>query len=135
MEVGDYVRTKKGSIAKVLGIDYYIEGNGEELSNIDSIFFDNVIDDIDKDIHSGVFQDCLKEYKSSPNIIDLIEVGDYVNGYLVKDIDYAFDDVIMNNKNARIVPYIDCNKDKYIDDIKSIVTHEQFSQMEYRIGE
>lgn len=71
--------------------------------------------------------------KSSYNPIDLIEVGDYVNGYLVKDIDYAFDDVVMNNKNARIVPYIDCDKNNYIDDIKSIVTKEQFETMKYII--
>ena len=71
--------------------------------------------------------------KPSENILDLIEVGDYVNGYLVKDIDYAFDDVVMNNKNARRVPYIDCDKNNYIDDIKSIVTKEQFESMKYEV--
>lgn len=135
MKVGDYVRTKKGSIAKVLGIDYDIEGNGEELSNIETIFFDNVIDDIDKDIHSGVFQDCLKEYKSSPNIIDLIEVGDYVNGKKVSyvAIDYIFD----YSEEIKIVCF-DIDKKDYIYskvDIKSIVTKEQFESMEYKIGE
>ena len=112
MKVGDYVRTKKGNIYKIGQLGY----NNETFMSTND---------------EGWYEVC----KSSPNIIDLIEVGDYVNGYLVKDIDYAFDDVVMNNKNARIVPYIDCNKDKYIDDNKSIVTKEQFSQMEYKIGE
>ena len=71
--------------------------------------------------------------KARHKIIDLIEVGDYVNGYLVKDIDYAFDDVVMNNKNARRVPYIDCNKNNYIEDIKSIVTKEQFNNVKYEV--
>ena len=113
MKVGDYVRTNDRGIRRIGKI-------------IDDIFYRDEEDNLHQ---KGNL------IKSSPNIIDLIEVGDYVNGYLVKDIDYAFDDVVMNNKNARIVPYIDCNKDKYIDNIKSIVTKEQFESMEYRIGE
>ena len=135
MKVGDYVRTKKGSIAKVLGIDYYIEGNGEELSNIESIFFDNVIDDIDKDIHSGVFQDCLKEYKSSPNIIDLIEAGDvlsYKDGSICRIMEIT-DKGYCLLKDYGGEQYYESKE--WLKDIKSIVTSEQFSQMEYRIGE
>ena len=113
LNIGDYVRTKDGIIWKPNKIEE-IEGKW---------FFDDYYW-YDKDY-----------IKSSSNIIDLIEVGDYVNGYQVKDIDYAFDDVVMNNKNARYVPYIDCNKNNYIDDIKSIVTHEMFESMEYKIGE
>ena len=128
MQVGDYVRTKQGYIRQIKEIYdhilYYVNldksitmeryGKFEPITQLDRDTIDEII-------------------KSSPNIIDLIEVGDYVNGYLVKDIDYAFDDVVMNNKNARIVPYIDCNKNNYIDDIKSIVTKEQFEEMEYKI--
>ena len=69
--------------------------------------------------------------KSSPNIIDLIEVGDYVNGHLVFDIAYAPKKAVYiednTNKMAHI-PYVNEN-------IKSIVTKEQFSQMEYKVGE
>ena len=58
--------------------------------------------------------------KSSPNLIDLIEVGDYVNGFRVdrveKDIDY--DGYAITGEQ-----------------IKSIVTREQFESMEYKIGE
>ena len=121
LEEGMYVRTKKGIgriteytkheswgyIVKVLGqYSCYTHTSNGELSDV---------------------------IKASHNLIDLIEVGDYVNGYLVKDIDYAFDDVVMNNKNARRVPYIDCNKNNYVEDIKSIVTKEQFESMKYEV--
>ncbi len=123
MKVGDYVR-----LDRCQGINKI-----DEEDEIGTFYLEDVIGD---EWGDETFRlDTNDVIKSSPNIIDLIEVGDYVNGYLVKDIDYAFDDVVMNNKNARIVPYIDCNKDKYIDDIKSIVTKEQFSQMEYKLGE
>jgi len=120
MKVGDYVRTKSGYIGKITSID----------NEMNRVYY------YTKKITSAVpTQDIVKYVESKEQIIDLIEVGDYVNGYLVKDIDYAFDDVVMNNKNARVVPYIDCNKNNYIDDIKSIVTKEQFKNMEYKVGE
>ena len=57
--------------------------------------------------------------KSSPNIIDLIEVGDYVNGECVISVDsievYTRDGMYLN------------------EDIKSIVTKEQFEAMKYEI--
>ena len=71
---------------------------------------------------SGHKKDILK---SSPNIIDLIEVGDYVNGSYVEGF-------IEKNKfqNKLIITetgMIDNN------DIKSIVTKEQFKNMEYEV--
>ena len=69
----------------------------------------------------------------SYNIIDLIEVGDYVNGYKVsfKDNDYK--------------PFVQCDYPVqegttnhyrfYEEAIYSIVTKEQFSQMEYKVVE
>lgn len=65
---------------------------------------------------------------ASPNIIDLIEVGDYVNGYLVieRDINNELRYIDLKDRNMKYVKNLD---------IKSIVTKEQFSSMEYRIGE
>lgn len=63
--------------------------------------------------------------KSSPKIIDLIEVGDYVNGFLV---------VHKENDYIRICPAI-IPLDLKNDDIKLIVTHEQFESMEYKVGD
>ena len=65
--------------------------------------------------------------KSSPNIIDLIEVGDYVNGRKV----YKNDE----NDYLYLIGF-DADGDFYEDsikDIESIVTKEMFEQMEYKI--
>ena len=57
--------------------------------------------------------------KASNNLIDLIEVGDYVNG--LKVIDIVEKDIYASNFYA----------DQYIE---LIVTKEQVSSMEYRLG-
>ena len=111
-----YIRTSYGRIDKILELDdSYVKGvsqkNNSYVYDLDSIV------------------------KASYNIIDILEVGDYVNGYEVKDIDYAFDDIALNVKNPRIVPYIDNIKNAYIDNIKSVITHEQMEQMAYKVGE
>lgn len=66
--------------------------------------------------------------KWANEIIDLIEVGDYVNGYKVYNIDYAWND------KTRLVPYVDCIKNNYVNEIKSIVTKEMFSSMSYEVS-
>lgn len=65
---------------------------------------------------------------ASYNIIDLIEVGDYVNGYYVEDVLKTFVNVAVGS-NYFQSPTI------YEKDIKSIVTKEMFSSMEYRLGD
>lgn len=79
--------------------------------------------------------------KSSFNIIDLIEVGDYVNGYKIKEVN--------NNLNEHkgtcncLDTYLWCVNDLdkfeeiviFENEIKSIVTHEQFEQISYKLGE
>lgn len=62
---------------------------------------------------------------ASYDMIDLIEVGDYVNGEKVCAIGENSGDIYIRDMQEFI----------FANDIKSIVTHEQFSQMEYRIGE
>ena len=74
-----------------------------------------------------------KKIKShSPNIIDLIEVGDFVNrrevigkfiedGKIVLVLDTKLDTKFIKNK-------------VYEEDIKDIVTHEQFESMKYIVG-
>ena len=110
LSVGMYVRTLNG-IVKIYKIQ------------------DNVIEDTKGHLHYGDF------VKASYNITDILEIGDYVNGHEVKDIDYAFDDIALNVKKPRIVPYIDNIKNAYIDNIKSVITHEQMEQIAYKVGE
>lgn len=59
--------------------------------------------------------------KASFNLIDLIEVGDYVNGYKVNSIDYNFDDKIKIYSDFRI-------NEK---NIKEILTKEQYNANAY----
>lgn len=101
MNVGDYVRTIKGKIYKLTENDLKFEMTK---------------------------QNCKI---SSPNIIDLIEVGDVIryeietpletSGILKGVADVTDEEMLQNLK-----------KDKAFY-VKSIVTHEQFSQMEYKV--
>ena len=64
---------------------------------------------------------------ASYNIMDLIEVGDYVNGLLVTRIceDYETKEKYIN--------LYGCISEWEEEDIKSIVTKEQFESMEYSL--
>ena len=121
LEVGMYVRTKEGFIAKIEYID-------KETGGIDC---DNSIKTMYEQHYSCLWGDEVKGLiaKASHNIIDLIEVGDYVNVYRVNTIDYE-------NK----ILYREYDDDFYFsickeENIKSIVTKEQFESMSYKVGE
>ena len=74
--------------------------------------------------------------KVAENIIDLIEVGDFVNGYGVIDfyLDY-FNGNDRREKPKRIAVIVDKFCDNHIkeDEIKTILTHEQFEQNCYTV--
>ena len=127
LEVGMYVRTKYGYIARLNKInktDRYTEYE-----------FDNKIGyDYDGFFHSIVecYIDDIAIIKASHNIIDLIEVGDYVNGEKVDyidDCDGAMREYYYDYEDASI------DVGHWYEEIKSILTKEQFSSMEYRLGD
>ena len=70
--------------------------------------------------------------KSSPQIIDLIEAGDYVNGNCVIE-------AAPKDKRKKQIIIVDSTCVEYGDlpldnkDIKTIVTHEQMEAMQYRV--
>ena len=115
MKVGDYVRTEDGEIGIIIECP-----NGFEKNYGKWFWFDNQY--VQRPLRREQID------KSSPNIFDLIEVGDYVNGYKVDDI----------RKDL-----IYCCEDNYEDyclivkkeNIKSIATKEQFESIKYKIGE
>lgn len=88
-----------------------------------------------------------KEYivKASYNIIDLIEVGDYLNGFKVSKIERYYTNTIIKIGNSTFnvlegekiyTPSYDNNNGyEKIEKLKSIVTKEQFEQMAYKVGE
>ena len=123
MKVGDYVRFK--TLSREIKIGKVIEIIEPDNSNEFSPKKCNVYD---LDNNEATVDDYI--IKSSPNIIDLIEVGDYVNGYLVTTGNQGVGSIYIAEIDG-----LGLKKKLYEKDIKSIVTKEQFSQMEYRIGE
>lgn len=125
LKVGMYVRTKEGYIAKLLHYGYNTGISGK------IHLFDRQIRDISDLVYETdnfLWDKELKEYikNYSYDILDLIEVGDYVNGYYVEDVLKTFVNVAVGS-NYFQSPTI------YEKDIKSIVTKEQFENMEYKI--
>lgn len=116
IRVNDYVRTKQGVIGKVLEIDDIFAYVDREVGYIEET--GTSIDYIQKRIIT----------KHSPNIIDLIEVGDYVNGYKVR--------ATYLEGERQYIKFEKLNDIRmYEKDIKSIVTKEQFNSIKYVIGE
>ena len=128
LEVGMYVRIKNKAgwccIGKLYNINDFREPSMKYCIDIQSDDFIFVPKDM--------------IIKASNNIIDLIEVGDIV------EVEFANDNG--TNKFEVVGVAVETNevgifKDDYsiygvdIKDIKSIVTKEQFSAMEYRLGD
>ena len=110
MKAGDYVRLPDG-IHKIKEYEYR-----PEYENCHCMYLD------DND-YGLLFTD--KELiKHSPNIIDLIEVGDYVNGKEVLEIKK-----FGSFKGIKVFGDI-----YYNEEIKTIVTKEQFKIIQYKIG-
>ena len=131
LRVNDYARTEDGRIGKIIS-------KGE----IKGLYFKTepyVILDIDENKKEDCIRTLLNEIvKSSPNIIDLIEVGDLVtltSKYCENEV-YRVIHIFKDNNDTIIE--LDCFKDGTMfisksEDIKSIVTREQFESMEYKV--
>ena len=115
LEVGQFARLKSGYIVKVLNVkDDWIETDTKFITRT-----------FPKDF-----------VKASYNIIDILEVGDYVNGYIVEEIKRGYDGKIWIDNSTR--GYDDGGEYtiwKRNEDIKSVITHEQMEQMAYKVGE
>lgn len=112
MKVGDYVRTKKG-ILKIRDDRPF----KDDKNKLNYLTYGNYTCVLKEDI-----------IKSSPNIIDLIGVGDYVNGECVYS---RCETKLWLDGDTGEILIIDGEPDE---PIKSIVTKEQFESMSYRVG-
>lgn len=130
LEVGKFVRTKDGTIGKIIAIDL-AKPRQEKYPDHPS----------KKYWRDKILISCYKGWittqniiKASHNIIDLIEVGDYVNGYKVIEIekDYKFID-----NEIRDILWLDNKRNNAVwkETIKSIVAKEQMEQMAYKVRE
>ena len=125
LEVGKWCRTKKGTIFKIIGgnVDMWeIDIDYSYLSKCENEDYNSYA----YNKNNGLFEDLV--VKASYDIIDLIEVGDYVNGYYVEDVLKTFVNVAVGSNYFQ-------SSTIYEKGIKSIVTKEQFSSMEYRLGD
>ncbi len=107
IEVGEYVRTKDGKIDKVINSNFYM----------------------------GIYVECEKGLyliknmvKHSKQLIDLIEVGDIVNEFLVLDIE-----TVLKTGEGKA---LDIGHGNYIfdDEIKTILTKERYIDNCYKAG-
>ena len=120
LKVGQFARLKSGYICKIININDFREPNmkyGVEANYLKDVMFIG-----DDDI-----------IKASYNIIDILEIGDYVNG---NKVDFT------NNNNKlsyedKCIGFYDGDGDitLFENGIKSVITHEQMEQMAYKVGE
>lgn len=117
IKVGDYYRTKAGYIGERINISDFRDQETKicvDFGLLDYIFIGK------KDIT-----------KHSPNIIDLVEVGDYVNGYKVlgKEGSVLYTEVEGINRSHYHIPI-----SQYVSGIKTILTHELYEANCYKVG-
>lgn len=127
LAVGMYVRTKNG----IYKINDYINNNyTQKFTYIDKKGVSNILEE--KEI-----------IKASHNIIDLIEVGDYLNGFKVSKIEIYDTKTIIKIGNSTFnvlegeeiyTPSYDNNNGyEKLEKLKSIVTKEQMENMKYEV--
>ena len=129
LEVGMYVRHKPLLSSKYVKINKIKEIEGKE--NCLHIWLE------DKDLITEKYL-----IKASYSIIDILEVGDYANGYYISkiwekdEITHYVNETPIKRKEREIVIQapnyggIEILKNK---NIKSVITHEQIEQMEYNV--
>lgn len=113
----DYVRLNIGNIVKVIGIK-------ENTVNKRAIYYG---------FYKQDWFDSTAVENFSDNITDLIEVGDFVNGYRVENV------INEGPCPSRKCVDIDSSKDSsectlWEEDIKTILTKEQYSANCYKVG-
>ena len=127
IEVGEYVKTKEGIIAQIKNIDY----------EADIYRFDRTIYINDFGMKNDVLYNnemfIKVVVKHSKQLIDLIEIGDFVNGYKVINV--------INKEpcpSGKCVD-IDSSKDSsectlWEEDIQTILTKESYMANCYKVG-
>lgn len=123
MKVGMYIRGNYYQYRGKIGIIIKNYHNDLEIAYKDGVIKTTVSNFIDDNFDKNG-----QQYKTSFNIIDLIEAGDYVNG------DKVTEEMIKMRDEQGVFGLPDKNK-VFIDEIKvkNIVTKEQFSSMKYEV--
>jgi len=124
LDIDMFIRTKEGIIARIEDLQH-LEFH-DHLS--DTIYCDKVVMQEYGDTFEYI--EPIDRYiikNASHNIIDLIEVGDYVNGYKVLKIDNQI-------RGFGVIVFED-NDSIREDYIYTILTHEQYEANAYKLGD
>ena len=122
IQVGEYIRTKIGTIGKIKRIDF------DEIDKSLKWYIYNK-----KDYITGIAGERAinKPYIKSHsfNIAEILEEDDYVNGMRVSYVRFPNDpyepaEIYVLDKHINFI---------FASDIKSVVTHEQMEAMEYEV--
>ena len=102
------------------------------INRIANVFETTILTENDGSIYQGEYT---KEnvIKASYNIIDILKVGDYVNGqkiYYDEELDFLY---VQSFDGDGEFYQESITKQSFIDNIKSVVTHEQMEQMAYKV--
>lgn len=122
LEVGMYVRLQNDVENIVI------------INRIANVFESTILTENDGSIYQGVYT---KEnvIKASYSIIDILEVGDYVNGqriYYDEELDFLY---VQSFDGDGEFYQESITKQSFIDNIKSVITHEQMEQMTYKVDD
>ena len=120
IEVGEWIRSKDGFIGKVQKINYdNMEKSNYYICEKDNVMASNYLENI---------------AKHSKQLIDLIEVGDFVNGYKVINV--------INEEHCPSGKCVDIDSSKdssectlWEEEIKTILTKESYMANCYKVGE
>ena len=118
LKEGMYVRTKNGMVAKIVSK----EDVSGSLHRKEIVF---ILDNGNK-----LALNSKKVIKTSENIIDLIMVGDYVNGKRVYNISIVDG---LKYLDVEVEDYLSDTPFINADQITSIVTKEQFESVKYEV--
>mgnify|MGYP004517318343 FL=1 len=117
IKVGEYIRTNKGNIGKIIEIRLGF--------NKDTQLYQDIYK-----LDNGLWTVLDYIVKHSKNLIDLIEVGNFVNGMQVLDVYKPRDlwEPIEIRVDSRYTNFI------LAEDIKTILTKEQMMANCYKVG-
>lgn len=132
LKEGMYIRTKYNDFCNMVAIRKI-----DEIDDDGSFWIDDYIIDTFGDEQNKLHEEDIE--LASEDIVNVIKPGDYVNGEIVialrKDIPER--DIHMNSKDNFIFVDYDLENSWYYgidtDKIKTVVTKEQFTLMEYEV--
>lgn len=125
MNIGDYVRTEEG--IKRVGNYYY----KDTYDNGHCIYFEG------NDFGLLYTNEEYKNMKSSPDITDLLEVGDILK---FKDTKHYQEVLAIDKEKLYLTEYIYMSglqkyKKEIEEDLEWVITHEQIESMKYKVGD